>query len=155
MHHASVTSIIKTRVPFVLQLLDQGLHVYTWKSVEAADFVEHASYLVCDDLHRNLGVVQTNFREICAIASSWSENCQLHVFTLRDSSKSFSMEKLQEQHRLVLIKKESYYHFQHLSTLFCPKTHKNQHYFYWTTRMSFLFGYKTSSNITRLTKAES
>lgn len=88
--------------PFVLtkhQLLGQGLHVYTWKTVESADFVEHASYLVCDDLHRNLGVVQSNFREICNIAASWSENGQLDVFSPRDSSKSFSMDKLQEQHR--------------------------------------------------------
>ena len=74
--------------------------MYTWKTVESADFVEHASYLVCDDLHHNLGVVQSNFREICNIAASWSENGQLDVFSPRDSSKSFSMDKLQEQHRL-------------------------------------------------------
>ena len=74
--------------------------MYTWKTVESADFVEHASYLVCDDLHRNLGVVQSNFREICNVAASWSENGQLDVFSPRDSTKSFSMDKLQEQHRL-------------------------------------------------------
>lgn len=73
--------------------------MYTWKTVESADFVEHASYLVCDDLHRNLGVVQSNFREIGNVAASWSENGQLDVFSPRDSSKSFSMDKLQEQHR--------------------------------------------------------
>lgn len=73
--------------------------MYTWKTVESADFVEHASYLVCDDLHRNLSVVQSNFREICNVAASWSENGQLDVFSPRDSSKSFSMDKLQEQHR--------------------------------------------------------
>ena len=73
--------------------------MYTWKTVESVDFVEHASYLVCDDLHRNLGVVQSNFREICNIAASWSENGQLDMFSPRDSSKSFSMEKLQDQHR--------------------------------------------------------
>ena len=67
--------------------------------MESADFVEHASYLVCDDLHRNLGVVQSNFREICNIAESWSEIGQLDVFSPRDSSKSFSMDNLQEQHR--------------------------------------------------------
>ncbi|XP_020627063.1 dynein beta chain, flagellar outer arm-like isoform X2 [Orbicella faveolata] len=83
------------------ELLGQGLHVYTWKTVESADFVEHASYLVCDDLHRNLGVVQSNFREICNVAASWSENGQLDVFSPRDSSKSFSMDKLQEQHRMI------------------------------------------------------
>lgn len=80
------------------QLLGQGLHAFTWKTVESADFVEHASYLVCDDLHRNLGVVQSNFREICNIAASWSDNGLLDVFSPRDVSKSFSMDKLQEQH---------------------------------------------------------
>ena len=69
--------------------------------MESADFVEHASYLVCDDLHHNLGVVQSNFREICSIAASWSENGQLDVFSPRDSTKSFLMDQLQEQHRLV------------------------------------------------------
>lgn len=72
--------------------------MFTWKTVESADFVEHASYLVCDDLHRNLGVVQSNFREICKIAASWSDNGLLDVFSPRDVSKSFSMDKLQEQH---------------------------------------------------------
>ena len=66
--------------------------------MESADFVEHASYLVCDDLHRNLSVVQSNFREICNIAASWSDNGLLDVFSPRDVSKSFSMDKLQEQH---------------------------------------------------------
>lgn len=66
--------------------------------MESADFVEHASYLVCDDLHCNLGVVQSNFREICNIAASWSDNGLLDVFSPRDVSKSFSMNKLQEQH---------------------------------------------------------
>lgn len=66
--------------------------------MESADFVEHASYLVCDDLHRNLGVVQSNFREISNIAASWSDNGLLDVFSPRDVSKSFSMDKLQEQH---------------------------------------------------------
>ena len=97
-------------MPFFLttyQLLGQGLHVYTWKTVESADFVEHASYLVCDDLHRNLGVIQSNFREICNIAALWSENGQLDVFTPRDSSKSFSMDKLQEQHRSAKIYNQS------------------------------------------------
>ena len=69
--------------------------------MESADFVEHASYLVCDDLHHNLGVVQSNFREICTIAVSWSESGQLDVFSLRDPSISFSMDQLQEQHRFV------------------------------------------------------
>lgn len=73
----------------------------TWKTVESADFVEHASYLVCDDLHHNLGVVQSNFREICNITASWSDNGQLDVFSPRDSGKSFSMEQLQDQHRFV------------------------------------------------------
>lgn len=85
----------------IFQLLGQGLHVYTWKTVESADFVEHASYLVCDDLHHNLGVVQSNFREICNITASWSDNGQLDVFSPRDSGKSFSMEQLQDQHRFV------------------------------------------------------
>ncbi|XP_066025345.1 uncharacterized protein [Pocillopora verrucosa] len=83
------------------ELLGQGLHVFTWKTVESADFVEHASYLVCDDLHRNLGVVQSNFREICNIAASWSDNGLLDVFSPRDVSKSFSMDKLQEQHGMI------------------------------------------------------
>lgn len=81
--------------------------MYTWKTVESADFVEHASFLVCDDLHRNLGVVQSNFREVCNIAAQWSENGQLDVFSPRDSSKSFSMDKLQEQHRSVTMKKKT------------------------------------------------
>lgn len=81
--------------------------MYTWKTVESADFVEHASFLVCDDLHRNLGVVQSNFREVCNIAAQWSENGQLDVFSPRDSSKSFSMDKLQEQHRSVTMEKKN------------------------------------------------
>ena len=85
----------------IFQLLGQGLHVYTWKTVESADLVVHASYLVCDDLHHNLGVVQSNFREICNITASWSDNGQLDVFSPRDSGKSFSMEQLQDQHRFV------------------------------------------------------
>ena len=68
--------------------------------MESADFVEHASYLVCDDLHHNLGVIQSNFREICSIAASWSESGHLDVFSLRDPKMSFSMDQLQDQHRL-------------------------------------------------------
>lgn len=83
------------------ELLGQGLHVYTWKTVESADFVEHASYLVCDDLHHNLGVIQSNFREICNIAASWSESGHLDVFSLRDPKMSFSMDQLQDQHSMI------------------------------------------------------
>ena len=73
--------------------------MYTWKTIESADFVEHASYLVCDDVHYSLGVVQNNFREICNLASGWSESGHLDVFSPRDLNKTFSMEKLQLQHR--------------------------------------------------------
>ena len=75
--------------------------MYTWKTVESADFVEHASYLVCDDLHYNLGIIQSNFREICSIAASWSESGHMDVFSLRDPGISFSMGQLQEHHRFV------------------------------------------------------
>jgi len=87
--------------------------------VESADFVEHASFLVCDDLHRNLGVVQSNFREVCNIAAQWSENGQLDVFSPRDSSKSFSMDKLQEQHRSVTMKKKSSVNLFYAVLYFC------------------------------------
>lgn len=67
--------------------------------MESADFVEHASFLVCDDVHYNLGVVQSNFKEICNIAGSWSTGDQLDVFTLRDAGCTFSMEGLNQRHR--------------------------------------------------------
>ncbi|EDO43528.1 predicted protein [Nematostella vectensis] len=80
------------------EVLHQGLYEYSWKTLESADFVEHASYLVCDDVHFNLGTVQSNYREICSIADSWSTGGQLDVFTPRDPSLTYPMDKLQGQH---------------------------------------------------------
>ena len=81
------------------QLLNQGLHEYSWKTVESADFVEHASFLVCDDVHYNLGIVQNNYKEICNIANSWSSGDQLDVFMSRKASSSYSMDELNTHHR--------------------------------------------------------
>ena len=85
-----------------MQLLEQGLTEYTWKSPEAADFIERASFLVCDDVHHNLDVVQTNFKEICNIADQWSEDAYQDVFTWLShgiTTNSYSMEDLQTKHQ--------------------------------------------------------
>lgn len=67
--------------------------------MESADFVEHASFLVCDDVHYNLGIVQSNFKEICNIAGSWSLGDQLDVFSSQDAGTTYSMEGLNQHHR--------------------------------------------------------
>ncbi|XP_078672103.1 uncharacterized protein LOC144911712 isoform X1 [Branchiostoma floridae x Branchiostoma belcheri] len=74
-------------------VFDEGLHNFTWKTTESADFIEIASSLVCNDLHGNLTVVQTNCDDITLLAGSWSQG-QLDVFAARDEENSYTMDEL-------------------------------------------------------------
>ena len=81
----------------LLQLFEQGLHTYTWRTEESQDFIETANALVCVDLHRNLDIVQTNCQEIAIVTTSWSHGT-LDVFQARDNDVSYTIEQLiQEQ----------------------------------------------------------
>ena len=83
-----------------LQLLEQGLTHYTWKTTESADFIELASSLVGADLHRTLAIVQSNCQEMVDLAQSWSSG-YLDVFACRDPNASYHMAKLLEWQRFV------------------------------------------------------
>ena len=77
----------------VLQLFEQGLHTYTWRTEESADFIETANALVCVDIHTNLDIVQTNCHEIAQITVSWSHGT-LDVFTAREAARSHNIDEL-------------------------------------------------------------
>ena len=77
------------------QLFDQGLHEYTWRTEESADFIETATALVCVDLHLNLDIVQTNCNEIMQLTLGWSQGV-LDVFAARQHSQSSVMQDLVE-----------------------------------------------------------
>ena len=77
----------------MLQLFEQGLHTYTWRTEESQDFIETANALVCVDLHRNLDIVQTDCQEIAVITTSWSLGT-LDVFQAREESVSYTIEQL-------------------------------------------------------------
>ena len=79
--------------------MEQGVHQYTWKTVESADFVEHLCSLVCEDVHKNLCVVQNNYREINNIVTSWSQDTYLDAFSSREKVRSYSIEELNVLHR--------------------------------------------------------
>ncbi|ELU01785.1 hypothetical protein CAPTEDRAFT_107782 [Capitella teleta] len=74
-------------------LFEQGLHEYTWRTVESADFIETAAALVCVDLHLNLDIVQTNCQEITQLTLAWSKNI-LDVFAAQRSEEVLSLDTL-------------------------------------------------------------
>ena len=74
-------------------MFQQGLHQFTWRTDESADFIENANALVCVDLHYNLDVVQTNCNEIAGITLNWSEGV-LDIFAARDHNRSYTIEEL-------------------------------------------------------------
>ena len=86
----------KLHTSFVLQLFDQGLNTYTWRTDESHDFIETANALVCVDLHRNLDIVQTSCQDIALIASSWGK-ATLDVFQARKAFHSYTIEQLVEE----------------------------------------------------------
>ena len=60
-------------------MLLEGCERYTWQDVESNDFIERATNFVCNDVFKNVSIVQNNFKEICVIAESWV-NGNLDVF---------------------------------------------------------------------------
>ena len=78
---------------YPLQLFDDGLKVYTWKTSESADFIEMATALVCLDVHYNLDIVQTNCNDIAQMTLSWSRGT-LDIFAARDPTLSYPMHEL-------------------------------------------------------------
>jgi dynein heavy chain len=87
---------------FVCQLFEQGLHDYTWRTVESADFIETATALVCVDLHLNLDAVQTNCQEIVQLTVSWSD-CVLDVFAAQRSDVALPLENLHDRQLYVAL----------------------------------------------------
>lgn len=71
----------------------------TWKSTEATDFIEAMTSLICSDVHHHLSIVQMNSLEINNIITSWSNNQQLGVFSIRNPNLSYSIEEVQQLHR--------------------------------------------------------
>ena len=78
---------------YFFQLFEQGLHTYTWRTEESADFIETANALVCVDIHTNLDIVQTNCHEIAQITISWS-NGVLDIFIAREPQRSYDIMEL-------------------------------------------------------------
>ena len=76
-----------------VQLFEEGLNSYTWKTQESADFIELANAIVNVDLHTNLDIVQTNCHEITEITMSWSSG-RHDVFSIRDHNRSYSIDEL-------------------------------------------------------------
>ncbi|KAK2190790.1 hypothetical protein NP493_68g02015 [Ridgeia piscesae] len=84
-----------------LRLFEEGLSSYTWKTQESADFIEMANAIVNVVLHTNLDIVQTNCHEITEITMSWSSG-QHDVFSIRDHSRSYSIDELILMQRYVI-----------------------------------------------------
>lgn len=72
--------------------------------MESADFVEHVCSLVCEDVHKNLCVVQNNYREISNIVTSWSQDTCLDAFSSREKLRSYCIEELNVLHRYCTLK---------------------------------------------------
>ena len=83
-----------------VQLFEQGLRDFTWRTEESADFIENASALVCVHLHRNLDIVQTNCAEIMNITLSWSL-APLDVFAAREPHTPLVIEDMVAQQMYV------------------------------------------------------
>ena len=82
---------------FLLQLFEQGLHQYTWRTAESADFIETATALVCHELHTHLDTVQTNCHEIAMITLGWSTGASpLDVFAARVAGHTYTIDQLIE-----------------------------------------------------------
>lgn len=77
-----------------IQIIEKGLTEYTWNSIEIPDYIEQAYSTICIDVYQNLETIQSNFKEINQISTTWS-TCELDVFENRDSKKSYTAASLE------------------------------------------------------------
>lgn len=63
--------------------------------------MEHLCSLVCEDAHKNLCIVQNNYKEISNIVASWSQDTCLDAFSSRDKLRSYSVDELNNLHRYI------------------------------------------------------
>ena len=61
--------------------------------------MEHLCSLVCEDVHKNLCVVQNNYKEITNIVAAWSESSSIDEFSCREKRRSYSIDELDVEHR--------------------------------------------------------
>ncbi|EDV28901.1 uncharacterized protein TRIADDRAFT_18942 [Trichoplax adhaerens] len=90
--------LFQEKVDKIHLLLQSGLDNLTWKSVEAPDFIEAMTSLICSDVHRHLSIVQLNSQEINNVIASWSTSQRLDVFSIRSLDHSYSIEEVQLSH---------------------------------------------------------
>ena len=56
-----------------MQMINLGLHEYTWNSVELSDYIEKCHSLICSDVFQNLELLQLNHKEILNIVDNWCD----------------------------------------------------------------------------------
>lgn len=77
-------SLMERTLTKIDRILDDGLHSYTWRTVQSADYIEDATSLVCHQFHDVLDIVESNYETVLEITTSWLK-LTLDIFNEREA----------------------------------------------------------------------